>query len=391
MPGFIRRRSQGSWEVTVELGRDPATGKRRRRTQTVKGTKRQAEAVQAALLHELETGIDIDSSRLTVGDFLERWLKAVKPNLAPATLLRYSGLINGQLIPGIGALPLAKLRPLHVQALYTELRERGRKDGRPLSPQTLVHVHRVLSEALAQAVRWQMLPRNVCDAVEAPRVRAREMRFLTPDEARRLLAASDPSQGSFEAVVAFALHTGLRQGELFGLRWENVDLDAGTLAVRTALQRLPGVPFTFREPKTARGRRVVSLGAAAVEILRVQRKRQREERLAAGPAWQDHDLVFTTAVGTPCDASNIRRTFWRLLEQASLPRLRFHDLRHTHASLMLARGIHPKVVSERLGHSSIGLTLDTYSHVMPNLQQEAVQEFDRWLTRPDDQPRANER
>ena len=381
MAGYIRRRGKGAWEVTVHLGHDPSTGRVRRRFLTVKGTKRDAERALAEAVHQRDTGIDISPGKITVADYLRRWLEAVRPNLAPATYRRYEGFIRAQIVPIIGALPLAKLRPLHVQQLYAHLQENGRADGKGgLAPRTLLHVHRVLSEALAQAVRWQIVARNVCQAVEAPQARRTEIRALSPEETRRLLEAAEAKATAYGDAVILAVHTGLRLGELLGLRWEDVDLERGTVTVRRTLQRLPGEGIAYREPKTARSQRTMPLGPTALETLRHLRRRQLEERLAVGPAYQDRGAVLSTTLGTPLDGGNLRRAFYRLVCQAGLTALRFLDLRHTHASLLLARGVHPKVVSERLGHASIAITLDTYSHVLPNLQEEAAHDLDAWLS-----------
>jgi len=375
----VRRRGRNSWEVTVELGRDPLTGRRRRQSQTIRGTRRDAEAVRVHLLHRITTGIDLEPTRLTVAAYLERWLDAVRPNLAPTTRRSYEGLLRHQVIRYIGAIPLSKLRPLHVQQLYACLREEGRADGRGgLGPRTLLHVHRVLSEALGQAVHWQIVARNVCQAVEAPQPRRPEMRALSPKEARRLLEIGEAADNTSGDAVILALHTGLRLGELLALHWEDVDLERGLVSVRRTLENVSGT--TFREPKTAKGRRAVPVGPTVVERLRRLRRRQLEHSLAAGPSWQERGLVFAASDGGLLSGFALRRAFYRLLSQAGLPRVRFHDLRHTHASLLLARGVHPKVVSERLGHATVGITLDTYSHVLPTLQEQAARDLDAWLS-----------
>jgi len=375
----VRRRGRNSWEVTAELGRDPLTGRRRRLSQTVRGTKRNAEAIRAQLLHRITTGVDLEPTRLTVAKYLERWLEAVRPNLAPTTRRGYEGLLHHQVIPYVGAIPIFKLRPLHVQQLYARLREEGRADGKGgLAPRTLLHVHRVLSEALGQAVRWQIVARNICQAVEAPQPRRPEMQALSPEEARRLLDVAGAENNTSGDAVILALYTGLRLGELLALRWEDVDLERGTVSVRRTLENVSGT--TFREPKTAKGRRVVPVGPTVVERLRRRRRLQHAECLAAARSWHDQGLVFPSADGGVLSGFALRRAFYRLLSKAGLPRVRFHDLRHTHASLLLARGVHPKVVSERLGHATIGITLDTYSHVLPGLQEEAADDLDEWLS-----------
>ncbi len=376
----IRRRGRSSWEVAVELGRDPLTGRRRRLSQTVRGTQRDAERVRVQLLHQIATGLDLEPTRLTVGAYLKLWLETIRPNLGPTTYCRYEGIVRLQVLPGLAALLLAKLRPLHIQGLYSRLRESGRADGKGgLSPRTLLHVHRVLYGALGTAVRWQIIPRNVCQAVEAPKARWAEMRTLSREDTRRLLDAAHEEESAYGDAVIMAVHTGLRLGELLGLRWEDVDLERGALTVRRTLQYLSGEGLTSKDTKTARARRTIPLGPTAVETLRRLRRRQLEERLAQGSAYCDRGIVFADALGRPLSPYRVSQRFPTLVKRLGLVPLRFHDLRHTHASLLLARGVHPKIVSERLGHASIAITLDTYSHVLPNLQEEAARDLDAWL------------
>ena len=375
----IRKRGKG-WLVTVELGRDPVTGRRRRAYLTA-ATRREAEREEARLRHEAATGVDLEPTKVTVADYLRRWLAAVRPNIAPSTYHRYKGLLDHQVLPYVGGIVLSKLRPLHVQQLYARLQEAGRVDGRGgLSPRTLLHVHRVLSDALRQAVRWQIVSRNVCQAVEAPHARAAEIRALSPEEARRLLEAAQTEDSILGDAVILAMHGGLRLGELLGLEWEDVDLERGRVTVRRTLQYLPGEGLALREPKTARANRMVPLGLTALSALRRLRRRQIEERLAVGPDYNDRGLVFADPLGRPIPPYRLSQRFASLVRRTGLAPMRFHDLRHTHASLLLARGVHPKIVSERLGHASIAITLDTYSHVLPTLQEEAARDLDAWLS-----------
>ncbi|HEY8477997.1 MAG TPA: site-specific integrase [Chloroflexota bacterium] len=226
-------------------------------------------------------------------------------------------------------------------------------------------------------LRWGLLGRNPCDAVNPPKVTKPELRVLTPEEARRFLAAVAGHR--LEALFTLALTTGMRQGELLGLKWQDVDLEMGVVRVRRALQRLRRVGFVEVEPKSATSRRAARLVPLAVTALRRHRARQLEERLQAGTAWEDRDLVFCTEHGRPLTHTTVLRAFWRLLDEAQLPRIRFHDLRHSTATLLLAQGTHPKIVQELLGHSSISLTLDTYSHVLPHLQLEATARLQQLL------------
>ncbi len=375
----IRRRGKKSWEVCVELGHDPLTDKRRRAVQNVKGTRRDALLVQTQLSAQRDTGIDLEPSRLTLAAYLDRWLASIRPDIAPATYTRYEGIVRVQIKPHLGAISLTKLRPLHVQEFYARLRRSGRVNGGPLAARTVLHTHRVLSTALNRALQTQLIGRNVCEAVRAPQAQRPELRVFGGDETRALLTAAEAADSVCASVIAMAVHTGMRQGELLGLRWKAVDLERTVITVRTTLQRDRGGGFSFREPKTSRSRRSIPVGGAGVDVLRRVRARQLRERLAAGRAWKDADLVFASATGAPLTVKALQHAFHQLLRANGLPRIRFHDLRHTHASLLLLRGANPKVVSERLGHTTVAFTLDTYSHLLPGLQEDAARDLDAWL------------
>ena len=244
-----------------------------------------------------------------------------------------------------------------------------------LSPKSVRLVHAVLHRAFKQAVRWRLINVNPADAVDAPRAERKEFHALDAEETARLLEAARADR--LHGVYVLAVTCGMRQGELLGLRWADVDLDKGALAVRQQVMRIGG-EWRFSEPKTKAGRRVITLPAVAVSALREHRRRQAEERLRVGPEWHDNGLVFTNRIGNPIEKQNLmRRSFWPLLDRAALPRIRFHDLRHTAATLLLAEGLHPKVVQERLGHSTIAITMDVYSHVGMTLQREAAETLDR--------------
>ena len=298
--------------------------------------------------------------------------------MSPKTLLQYTDFVRRGLIPALGSIPLAKLRPQHIQRYYSHALQHGRTDGKGgLSAKTVLHIHRLLRQALFHAVKWQMMARNPADAVEPPRPQRYDPPMLSPDMVRRLLSeAGDAPHGD---LIHTAVMTGLRKGELLGLRWQDVDLDASLLHVRQSAQWLPGQGWSFRQPKTHRSRRPVALAPATVNLLRGHRRRQLEDRVALGEAYGDHDLVFATPLGTPIDTSNLRRAWKSIAKAADVPHLRFHDLRHVHATLMLLGGVHPKVVAERLGHANVGITLDTYSHVLPHLQSQAAAGLERTL------------
>jgi integrase len=234
--------------------------------------------------------------------------------------------------------------------------------------------------ALGDALRWQLVVRNICDAVDPPRVPKKEMQALTGEQAQQFLEAA--SGDPLEALYVVALTTGMRQGELLGLKWMDLDLALGTVQVRRTISRLAKKGFTVSEPKTAKSRRKIHLTHLAIEALKRHRLRQNEAKLAAGPAWDEQGWVFCNTVGRPIEVGNmIRRSFRRILTKAELPIIRFHDLRHSAASLLLSLGVHAKIVQELLGHSQIGLTLDTYSHVLPSLQEEAVSRLNTLLSK----------
>ncbi|WP_084665658.1 site-specific integrase [Thermanaeromonas toyohensis] len=379
--GHLEKRYKSSWTIVIELDRDPVTGKRKRITKSVKGTKKEAEKEMVRMLNELERGTYVEPSGMTVGEYLLHWLEAYcKPNLAPKTLQSYSYIIHQHLIPALGHIKLDKLQPLHLQEYYSKALQSGRKDGKGgLSLRSVQYHHRILHEALGHALKWQLVHRNVAEAVEAPRYKRPDVKALSPEEVNKLLAKAKEINHPDYALLVTAVYTGMRQGELLGLRWQDIDMTAGVAYVRQILQKLPGQPVMFKEPKTQAGKRQVVLSPAVIDILKAAKKQQAENRLRLGQAYQDYGLVFCRENGLPLDPFTVTHRFKKLAKLAGFPELRFHDLRHTHATLLLAQGVHPKVVQERLGHRSITLTLDTYSHVLPTLQKEAAAKVEEAL------------
>jgi integrase len=301
-----------------------------------------------------------------VGEFLSRWLRDhVKHAVAPQTYERYEQIVRRHLQPALGRLRLTELRPQHVAEAEARWRESG------LAPRTCLHHHRVLHDALQQAVRWQLLQSNPVHAVKPPRIERGEIHVLDSAQASALLDAVRGSE--LEAPVVTALYGGLRLGELLGVRWQDLNPATGELSIQQTAQRATGKGVVFRPPKTHRSRRAIRLPGPVLDVLRQLRVRQAEQRLLAGPAWRETDLIFCNALGGPLAENSLRRGFYRILASTGLPRIRLHDLRHTMASLMLAQGEHPKVVSERLGHATVGITLDLYSHVLPGLQEAAAE------------------
>ena len=313
-------------------------------------------------LGDAARGVVFDDQNMTVGEYLDRWLRdVVRGSVRESTFDRDSYLVRVHIKPALGRAKLKKLTGLDVQALYRDRLDAG------LSPATVAKVHAVLHKALAQAVGWDLVPRNPARAAKAPRPAPGEMRPLSREEARKLLDAARGDR--FEALYALAVTAGMRRGELLGLRWSDVDLQNASVSVRRTLTRADnGRRLAFAEPKTKKSRRTIRLAEVAAEALEAHLERQLGEIEVIGDPYADQGLVFATGAGTPVNPSNLsQRSLAPLLKRAGLPRIRFHDLRHTCATLLLSEGVHPKFVQELLGHATIAITLDTYSHVLPGM------------------------
>lgn len=362
---IYQRASDGRWVAALSL----PNGKRK--SLYAKTRKEAAEKLKAAM-RDQDDGLDLSAGRLTVAQFLDKWLSAsVRPSVKVKTYEGYESIVRVRVTPRIGRKPLAMVTALDLQALYTDLAASG------LSPRSVHHTHRCLHRAFDQAVRWGMIARNPCDGATAPRAERAEMRVLTPEHVNIFLAAT--ADHPMHALYVLAITSGMRAGELLGLKWGDLDLDAGQLTVRRALQQQNDAGLVFVTPKSARSRRTIVLSQRGINAIRIHRDRQTFLRRQLGDEWQDRDLVFASATGGPLDPSWQRQVFYSQLDAAGLPRVRFHDLRHTAATLLLSQGVHPKVVSDMLGHSTIGLTLDTYSHLLPAMHQQAAAAMDAIL------------
>jgi integrase len=364
-------------ELRYSLGTDPATGKRRVATTSVKGNRRAAEKELRRLLRSLDTGEHVDPSSMTVRQWLAAWLDTVRTEVAPKSFERYSEIARHFLMPAFGNLPLTKLAPSHIQSAYSALAKGGRRDGKDggLSPQTRRHIHRILNSALARAVEQQVLARNPADAFKKrlPKVERREMTTLTADQSARLLAAIKHTRIYWPVLLA--LSTGMRRGEVFALRWKNVDLERGSLRVMESLEQTKA-GIRFKAPKTDKTR-AITLPAFAVDELRRLKRQQAEELLMLGIRQSGDTLVCARADGLPLQPQSLTHHFTRLISRIKeLPRVRFHDLRHSHATQLLLAGVHPKIAQERLGHATITTTLDLYSHVTETMQSDAAERLD---------------
>ena len=320
-----------------------------------------------------DQGLVFDADNLKVGEYLDRWLSdSVSDTVKATTFERYEQIVRLHLKPALGRVKLKALTPAHVRGLYREKLDAG------LSPRSVQYVHVTLHKALKQAIADGLIPRNATEAVKPPQVRREEMRPLNAEQARILF---DTDKGDrLAALYVLAVTTGLRQGELLGLKWDDIDLEVGTLQVRRTLTTAKGGPV-LSAPKTKSSRRTVRLSQMALEALTSHLERQLGEMDRAGGLWRENGLIFASEAGEPLDRRYITtHRFKPLLKRAGLPQIRFHDLRHTCATLLLAKNVNPKVVSEMLGHATIAITLDTYSHVLPNMQESAAKAMEDALT-----------
>jgi integrase len=376
MKGHLRERSPGHWAIVIDVGRDPETGERRRRWHSFVGTKREAQIERARLITEHKAGTAVDPSRETVAAFLERWLEHMQGQVSPRSHERYVELCRKNLAPQLGSLKLTKLQPAHISGAYAKALASGRRDGTGgLSPRTVTHMHRVLREALQQAVRWQVLARNPADAAPPPRVERTPMQVLDADGTVELLEAA--RQTTLFMPIMLGVLCGLRRGEVAALRWRSVDLEHGQISVvASAEQTDSGV--REKETKTGKGR-TVALSASIVDELRQHRLKQAEGLLRLGIRLTDDHHVVTREDGRPLQPRSLTHAFRKFVRRCGLQQIRLHDLRHSHATHMLAAGVHPKIAQERLGHSSVSVTMDLYSHVLPGMQAEAVSRVDAAL------------
>lgn len=374
MKGHIRERSPGKWAIVIDLYDE--TGKRRRKWHSFSGTKRQAQEECARLVSEMRGGSYVEPSKITMAQHLESWLGHVKSQVTPRTHERYSELVRKNIVPLIGSIHLTKLRPMQISDAYTKALTSGRRDGKGgLAPTTVIYMHRLIKHSLAQAVRWGMIARNPADAVTPPKA---ERGTLTTYDMPQTAELIDVVRGTRLMVpVMLAVMCGLRRGEIIALRWRNVDLDQGGLAIVESAEQTKG-EVRYKPPKSGKGRRV-ALSASVVEELRSHKAAQAEELLRLGVCQDGATFVYAREDGQPIQPRSLTHAWMKAISNTGLPRVRFHDLRHAHATHLLASGVHPKVASERLGHSRVGVTLDLYSHVLPGMQEDAASRVDEAL------------
>jgi integrase len=368
--GQIIARGERRWLVRVYLGRDRETRKRTYHNRTIYGSLRHAQAYLTKRLHERDLSRGVEGLQCTVDEFLDHWLKtAVEPKVRGKTYSDYAAMLRRYIRPAIGTRILASLSPLEIQSAYQIMIDRK------LSARTVRYAHAVLRAAIRQAIRWQWLLSDPTQGVQLPSPRCREMSVLTTEQARSFLRAAVHSTKGW--LFAVALTTGMRPSEYLALCWRDIDWDRGTVSVVRSIHRHDG-QWIFADTKRVRSRRLVKLQTWVLELLRRMKDKTQEPGEACDSAFAD--LIFTTAHGDPINEEYlVKKHFKPLLREAGLPNIRLYDLRHTSATLALTVGVAPKVVSEQLGHASAAFTLDTYSHVLPHMQDEAAAKMEAAL------------
>ncbi|MDP2182033.1 MAG: site-specific integrase [Actinomycetota bacterium] len=378
--GTLRQLGPNLWEVGIDFGYND-TGKRVRRYRRIRGTKKVAEAERTRLLRERDTGARPTAASLKVGEYLEQWLDDfARSRVSGKTLERYDAIVRRHLIPALGNHRLTKLSPMHIQGYYASALESGRLNGKGgLSPQTVLHHHRVLHVALKSAVKARLLTWNPCEGTDPPRPQRPEMNAQNEDDTARMLECLEKdSNHELYLPVLVAVTTGLRRGELLALRWGDLDFDAGVLSVSRSLEQT-SAGLRFKSPKTRKGVRRVQLPDLTIKPLWRHRLEQERLKTDVGKGYQDGDLIFCMLDGSPWHPNNFSAAFARFAKRHNLG-IRLHDLRHSHASQLLRQGVPLKVVSERLGHATAAITLDVYAHVLPGMQEEAARGLDSALS-----------
>jgi integrase len=374
MAGQITKRGENTWYVRIYLGKD-ANGKRKHFNKTIHGTKKDAQKFLTAKLREKDLGIFIEPASMFLNEYLDKWLNEIaKQRVRESTFIQYSNFVKIYIGKHLGSIRLCDLQAYQVQKFYGDLQKQG------LSARTIRYAHNILSSALKQANKWKMINQNPCELCELPRIVKTEMMYFTPEETTKFLSTAKESK--WYALFLLAIESGMRPEEYLALQWKDLDFENKTLSVKRAVNKTKSGGYIFVEPKTNRSRRNIPISNSCISALKTHRRKQLEERMKLGENYENLDLIFASEIGSVYDIKNLRnRHFKPIRDKAKLPKIRLYDLRHTMATLLLLAGENPKVVSERLGHASIVLTLDTYSHVLPMMQSEATNKLEKIMFR----------
>ena len=370
-------KEKNSWKVRIELPKD-INGKRKQKAYTVYGTKKDAEKFLTEKLRELDTGILIDTKKIKFGEYLDYWLKEYcYNNLSINTIEGYEQYIEKHIKPSLGNIELEKLKPLQLQSFYSDKLNNGKINGKGgLSKQTVRTIHRIIHKALAQAVKWQLIIRNVADCVEPPKPKKYEAKFLNDEQTNLLIEKVKTSDIYIPVIIA--IYTGMRRGEVLGLTWQNVNFEKKYIKV---VQELSSTKQGLKilPPKTTKSIRNIAISDTLIKILKNHKTKQMENKLLLGKEYFYTDMVCTYPNGKLFYPKRFSAKFHELLEKNNLPIIRFHDLRHSHASLLVKLGVQAKVISERLGHSNIGITMDLYSHLYDEADREVANMFEKLI------------
>lgn len=377
MRGNIRQRAKNSWTITIEMPKDTITGKRKQKYYTVKGNKKEAERFLTEKLRELDTGMLIDTKKMNFGEYLDYWKEKTFGNLEITTKEGYIQKIDKHIKPYLANLYLEDLKPLHLQNFYDEKLKNGNLNGKGgLSARTVLSLHRIIHSALEQAVKWQLLIRNVADAVEPPKAKKFKAKYLTDKQTEELIETAKKSD--IYIPVMIAIYTGARRGEVLGLSWENVNLEKGYIRIIDNLCATKN-GLVIKETKNNTSNRTIAISDTLIKILKMHKIKQMENKLRLGCFYHDNNMVCCYEDGRMYNPKRFSAKFHELLEKNNLPIIRFHDLRHSHASLLVKLGVQPKEISQRLGHSNIGITMDLYSHLYEETDREVANIFDKLI------------
>lgn len=376
--GNIRRRGKDSYTVTIEMPKDCIGGKRKQKYFTVRGTRKDAEKYLTEKLRELDMGLLIDTKKMKFAEYLDYWMQeACENRLTVTTMDGYRQNIENHIKPQLGNIELEKLTPLHLQSFYTDKLRNGRVNGKGgLSCKTVLTLHRIIHKALEQAMKWQLVLRNIADCVEPPKAKKYKAQILNEEEIRTLIDAVKESEMYIPILIA--VFTGMRRGEILGLTWENVNLSKGYILVQQALYSTSkGIIIT--SPKTEKSIRKIAISQTLVQELKKHKVRAMTNKMRLGDTYCDNDLVCCKNDGDFINPKSFSRKFATILKTNGLPLIRFHDLRHSHASFLVKLGVQPKIISERLGHSNISITMDLYAHVSEETDKKVANLFEELI------------